>query len=62
VSAAAYVIYLTHMIFIHIVKNVAGIETPLINATVALLGGIFVWWAVTLLQEWIPKIVRQKIS
>lgn len=62
VSAAAYVIYLTHMIFMHIVKNVAGIETPLINATVALLGGIFVWWAVNLFQEWISKIVRQKLS
>jgi acyl-CoA synthetase (AMP-forming)/AMP-acid ligase II/acyl carrier protein len=62
VSAAAYVIYLNHMIFIHIVTKVAGIETPWINATVALLGGIFVWWSVNLLQEWISKIVRHKMS
>lgn len=46
-GAAAYYIYLTHMVFIHVVKNVAGIDNPLLNTVVSLAGGALVWFGVT---------------
>jgi hypothetical protein len=49
VSAAAYYIYLTHMIWIHVFQNVAGIKDPFITATLAVVGGTICWYA----QEWV---------
>jgi hypothetical protein len=61
IGASAYYIYLTHMIFIHVVKNVAGIHEPLPNAVAGLLGGLLVWGAVQMLQQlrWSPAKLRQ---
>lgn len=46
-GAAAYYIYLTHMIFIHAIKHVAGIGNPLINTAISLMGGALVWFSIT---------------
>jgi hypothetical protein len=51
IGASAYYIYLTHMLFIHIVKNVMGIAAPLPNAGVGLLGGLLTWMAIQSLQQ-----------
>lgn len=50
-SAAAYYIYLTHMIFIHIMLNGLGIEQPLVNAIVAVAGGVCVWFGLQWIQQ-----------
>jgi peptidoglycan/LPS O-acetylase OafA/YrhL len=49
-GAAAYYIYLTHMIFIHILKNTLGIGNPFLDAIVSLVGGVLVWFGVTKVQ------------
>jgi fucose 4-O-acetylase-like acetyltransferase len=50
IGASAYYIYLTHMIFVHIVKNGLKIPDPLLNTVVALVGGVLVWSGVQALQ------------
>ncbi len=58
-GAAAFYIYLTHMIFIHVVRNVMHIETPWINTIAGLVGGVLVWAGVQAFQQWRTK---QKLS
>jgi peptidoglycan/LPS O-acetylase OafA/YrhL len=52
VSAAAYHIYLTHMIFIHIIKSGMGVTNPLVKAIGALIGGILTWLTLQAVQQW----------
>ncbi|EDN68651.1 AMP-dependent synthetase and ligase [Beggiatoa sp. PS] len=53
ISASAYYIYLTHMIFIHIVLRALKIDSPLLNVTTALLGGIVTWIVLQNLLQWV---------
>lgn len=58
VGASAYYIYLTHMIFIHIVTRGAKIENPLISSIAAIGGGVLVWMAIKEAPQWINKLVQ----
>jgi acyl-CoA synthetase (AMP-forming)/AMP-acid ligase II len=51
ISGAAYYIYLTHMIFIHIIKNTLGLANPLLETVAAIVGGVILWF--------MPQIVKQ---
>jgi len=51
VSAASYYIYLTILIFKHLVTRVAGIESPLVLIPAILLGGVMTWAAVQTVQQ-----------
>lgn len=50
-SASAYYIYLTHMIFIHILHKNLGINSPLLNLIVSLVGGMLIWLSVQLILQ-----------
>jgi membrane-bound acyltransferase YfiQ involved in biofilm formation/acyl carrier protein len=52
-SAAAYSIYLTHMIFIHILAKALNIRSPLLIFAIALLAGSLIWMALQTMQRWI---------
>jgi acyl-coenzyme A synthetase/AMP-(fatty) acid ligase len=54
VSAATYYIYLTVLIFVHLVTEVAGIHNPLVTGVVTLLGGVFTWSITQSLQQLLP--------
>ncbi|MER3434134.1 MAG: hypothetical protein C4288_12070 [Leptolyngbya sp. ERB_1_1] len=54
-GAATYHIYLFHMIFIHFVRNVAGIPSPWLNTVVGLSGGVLVWAMVQAVQRFLAK-------
>lgn len=51
VSAAAYYIYLTHIIFIHLLTRGVGVQSPLIVSAIAILGGALSWMAVQKIQQ-----------
>lgn len=51
IGASAYYIYLTHMVFIHLVRNIGGVEEPLLNLVAGLTGGFLTWMAVQFLQQ-----------
>lgn len=55
VGAATFHIYLFHMIFIHFVRNAAGIPSPWLNTAVGLFGGLFVWTAIQAVQRFLAK-------
>ncbi|WP_176329787.1 AMP-binding protein [Thioflexithrix psekupsensis] len=50
-SASAYYIYLTHMIFIHILYKDLGISSPLLNLIVSVMGGMFIWLSVQFMLQ-----------
>jgi acyl-CoA synthetase (AMP-forming)/AMP-acid ligase II len=62
VGASAYYIYLYHMIFIHVVKNVAHIENPWLNTIAGLLGGVLVWLGLQATQPLLTKWRQKKGS
>ena len=53
ISAATYYIYLTVMIFKHLLTEIAGIEHPLVTIAVTLLGGVLIWSTIQGLQQFI---------
>lgn len=53
ISAASYYIYLTILIFIHLVTRVAGIHYPLVTTAVTLLGGVLTWGAIQSVQQFL---------
>jgi len=53
VSAAAYYIFLTHMIFMHIIVHILKIHSPILNVTTALLGGIATWMVLQTVLQWV---------
>jgi membrane-bound acyltransferase YfiQ involved in biofilm formation len=59
VSAAAYYIYLTHIIFFHIFSAITDIQVPLLEVIFAVGGGVLVWQTFQWLQNWLVA-VRQK--
>jgi chromate transport protein ChrA len=59
ISASAYYIYLTHMIFIHITVKALKIDSPLLNVTTALLGGIATWLVLQHSLQWVFQKTRQ---
>ncbi|MBW4441216.1 MAG: AMP-binding protein [Plectolyngbya sp. WJT66-NPBG17] len=54
-GAATYYIYLFHMLFIHVVRNVAGIQNPWPNTAAGLFGGLLVWAGVQAVQRLLAK-------
>ncbi|PSN15113.1 hypothetical protein C7293_08680 [filamentous cyanobacterium CCT1] len=61
VSAASYYIYLTYMIFIHLVTNVGKISNPLAIIVITLVGGTLVWSGIqffkrVLAERWFSKL------
>jgi len=52
-GASAYYLYLTHMIFIHIIVRTLKIDSPLLNVTTALLGGMVTWIVLQNLLQWV---------
>lgn len=54
-GASAYYIYLSHMMFVHIVSNVAHIPNPWLNTIVGVLGGVSVWLGLQAVQPWLAK-------
>ena len=54
-GAATYYIYLFHMIFIHVVRNVAEIPSPWLNTAAGLFGGLLVWAGVQQVQRVLAK-------
>jgi len=53
ISAATYYIYLTVMIFRHLLTEIVGIDHPLVTIPVTLLGGVLIWSAIQGLQQFI---------
>lgn len=53
VGAASYYIYLTTMIFVHVISHVLGIENPWITAVLTLLGGVFIWSSIQSIQQFV---------
>ncbi|MCU0550139.1 MAG: AMP-binding protein [Leptolyngbya sp. Prado105] len=62
VGAATYYIYLFHMIFIHVVKNVGHLENPWANTAAGLFGGIAVWAGVQAVQKGVANWRSSKVS
>jgi hypothetical protein len=67
VSAAAYSIYLTHMVFIHLAAHTAGIKSPVVVAAFALLGGTVTSMAIQKVQQVVTpqswwKMLGRKLS
>jgi hypothetical protein len=51
ISAATYYIYLTVMIFRHLLTQVLGIDSPWVTVIVPLIGGVLIWGAVQSFQQ-----------
>ncbi|MEK7990487.1 MAG: AMP-binding protein [Thiotrichaceae bacterium] len=52
-SASAYYIFLTHMIFIHILTNILNIHYPILSVATTLAGGIITWLVMQTVLQWI---------
>jgi acyl-CoA synthetase (AMP-forming)/AMP-acid ligase II/membrane-bound acyltransferase YfiQ involved in biofilm formation len=51
ISAAAYYIYLTHMVFIHLAAKTLSIQSPFVVTAIALAGGTLTWMTIQKIQQ-----------
>jgi Na+/H+ antiporter NhaD/arsenite permease-like protein len=62
-SASAYYIFLTHMIFIHLIVRALKIDSSLLNVITALIGGVVTWMVLQNSVTWILGLKdRNKLS
>jgi acyl-CoA synthetase (AMP-forming)/AMP-acid ligase II/acyl carrier protein len=58
IGASAYYIYLTHMIFIHIITDGLKVENPWVSSIFAIAGGVCVWIGVKESPKWTNKLTK----